>query len=121
MITTVKKNTTFHKTLECQKSSELLEKRFTTAPVLAHFDFEKKCILETNLSNNVFVGVFSQYDENGLLHPVTFFSCKHLPQEINYQIYDKKLLAIIKSFEKWHSILEKAELPIKIFTDYRNL
>ena len=121
MIATVKKNTTFHWTSECQKSFELLKERFTTAPVLAHFDFEKECILETDSSDNVSAGVLSQYGDDGLLHPVAFFSRKHSPQEINYEIYDKELLAIIKSFEEWRPMLEGAGLPVKILTDHRNL
>ena len=100
MITTIKKNTIFHWTHKSHKSFKLLKKCFTTTLVLAHFDFEKKCILETNSLDNVSAGIFSQYGENGLLYPVVFFSHKHLPQEINYKIYDKKLLAIIKSFEE---------------------
>ena len=121
MIATIKKNTTFHLSPECQKSFKLLKKRFITASVLAHFDFEKECILETNSSNNVSIGILSQYGDNGLLHLVAFFSCKHSPQEINYEIYDKELLAIIKSFEEWRPTLEGAGLPVKIFTDHKNL
>ena len=121
MIATIKKNTIFYWTPKCQKSFELLKKCFTTAPVLTHFDFEKECILETDLSDNVSVKIFSQYGDDGLLHPVAFISCKHLPQENNYEIYDKELLAIIKFFEEWRLMLEGAGLPIKILTDHRNL
>ena len=56
---------------------------------------------------------------------MAFFSRKYSPQEINYEInyeiYDKELLAIIKSFAEWRPMLEGARLPIKILTDYRNL
>ena len=52
---------------------------------------------------------------------MVFFSCKHLPQKINYEIYDKKLLAIIKSFKKWCPIFEGAELSVKILIDHKNL
>ena len=121
IIATIKKNITFYWTPECQKSFKLLKKRFTTAPILAHFDFEKECILETNSSDNVSAGILSQYGDDGLLHPVAFFSRKHSPQEINYEIYDKELLAIIKSFEEWRPMLEGAGLPVKILTDHRNL
>ena len=65
-----------------------------------HFDFEKECIFETDLSDNVSAKIFFQYGEDGLLYSMAFFSCKHSPQKINYKIYDKKLLAIIKSFEE---------------------
>ena len=121
MIATIKKNTTFHWTPKCQKSFELLKKRFTTAPILAHFDFEKECILETDSSDNVSAGILSQYEDDELLHPVEFFSCKFSSQEINYEIYNKELLAVIKSFEEWHSMLEGARLPVKILTDHKNL
>ena len=52
---------------------------------------------------------------------MAFFSCKYLLQEINYKIYDKELLVIIKSFKEWRPILEGAGLPIKILTNHRNL
>ena len=58
MIATIKKNTTFYWTPKCQKSFELLKERFTNASILVHFDFEKKCILETDLSDNVFAEIF---------------------------------------------------------------
>ena len=121
MIATIKKKTTFHWTPKCQKSFKLLKERFTTALILAYFDFEKECILETDSSDNISAGIFSQYGDDGLLHPIAFISCKHLSQKINYEIYDKKLLAIIKSFEEWCLMLEGAGLPVKILTDHRNL
>ena len=123
MIATVKKKArkTFEWTDACQEAFDLLKQRFTTAPVLAHFDYEKKCIVETDASDNVSAGVLSQYSEDGKLHPLAFFSRKHSLQEINYEIYDKELLAIIKAFEEWRPMLEGAGLPIKILTDHRNL
>ena len=124
MIATVKKEarkTNFEWTSACQRAFDLLKKRFTTAPILAHFDYEKECIVETDASDNVSTRVLSQYGDDVKLHPVAFFSRKHSPQEINYEIYDKKLLAIIKAFEEWQPMLKRAGLPIKILTDYRNL
>ena len=121
IIVIIKKNTTFHWTLKCQKSFKLLKKRFTTAPILAQFDFEKECIVETDSSDNVSERILSQYGDDGLLHSVAFFSYKHSPQEINHEVYDKELLAIIKSFEKWRAMLEGARLPVKILIDHRNL
>ena len=121
MIATIKKNIVFHWTPKCQKSFELLKERFIAAPILAHFDFEKECILETDSSDNVFARILSQYGKDKLLHLVAFFSRKHSSQEINYEIYDKKLLVIIKSFEEWRPMLEKAGLSVKILIDHRNL
>ena len=41
--------------------------------------------------------------------------------ECNYEIYDKKLLAIIRCFEKWRFELETTDLLMKIFTDHKSL
>ena len=73
---------------------------FIIALILTHFDYIKKVIVKTNVSDNVFVDVMSQYEDDELLHFVTFFSKKHTTQEINYEIYDKKLLVVIRAFEK---------------------
>ena len=86
-----------------------------------HFDFKKECILETNLSDNISARILSQYGEDGLLYPVAFFSYKHSPQMINYEVYDKDLLAIIKFVGEWYPMLEIVGLSIKILTNYRNL
>jgi len=42
----------------------------------------------------------SQRDDNEQLRSVIYFSFKMLLAECNYEIYDKKLLAIIRAFEK---------------------
>jgi hypothetical protein len=65
--------------------------------------------------------VLSQYDEEGTLRPVAFFSKKHSAVECNYEIYDKELLAIICCLEEWRPELEGTESPIRILSDYRNL
>ena len=98
-----------------------MKQQFTTALILAHFDYKKECIVEIDASDNVSAGVLSQYGDDAKLHPVAFFFQKHSPQEINYEIHDKELLAIIKAFKEWRPMLERTGLPIKIFTDHRNL
>jgi hypothetical protein len=71
-----------------------------TAPVLAQFSFEKEIALEIDASSYVSVGVLSQYDDQGILHPVAFFSKKHTPAKENYEIYNQELGAIVKSLEQ---------------------
>ena len=56
-------------------------------------------MVEIDTSDFVTAGVMSQYDNEGQLRPVAYFSTKMLPAECNYEIYDKELLAIIRAFE----------------------
>ena len=74
---------------------------FSTAPILQHFDSDKECVVEIDISDYVSSAVLSQPDHDGALHPITFLSYCHLPAECNYKIYNKELLAIVYAFEEW--------------------
>lgn len=59
-------------------------------------------------------------DDN--LHPVAFHSRKSEPAKINYEIHDKKLLAIVDSFEQWCHFLEGfPHQNIVVYNDHKNL
>ncbi len=68
----------------------------TAALVLKHFDSIREAILETNFLNYVNGEVLSQYDDEGILHSVIFYSKNIVLAECNYEIYDKELLIIIR-------------------------
>jgi len=71
----------------------------TAALVLKHFDSIREAILETDFSNYVNGEVLSQYDDEGILHSVAFYSKNMVSAECNYEIYDKELLTIIRCLE----------------------
>ncbi len=50
-----------------------------------------------------------------------FYSKSMILAEINYHIYDKKLLVIIWCFEHWRLELKCIELLIQIFIDHQAL
>jgi hypothetical protein len=115
------KDTPFIWREETEAAFQALKKAFTTAPILHHFDPEKAKIVETDASDYVSAGILTQYDNEGRLHPVAFFSKKHTPAECNYEIYDKELQAIIRTFEEWRPELEGAAHPISVISDHKNL
>ena len=94
---------------------------FTTAPALQHFDQEREVIIETDPSDYESAGVLSQRDDEGVLHPVAYYSKKHSPAECNYDIYDKDLMAIIKALQEWRPECEGAAYPLQLITDHKNL
>jgi hypothetical protein len=109
-------------TVEHEKAFQDLKRAFETDTLLAHFDPDKETWVETDASDFVTAGVISQMHD-GVLRPVAFFSKKMNPAECNYMIYDKELLAIIRSFETWKPELTSVapENPVKVYTDHRNL
>ncbi|KAH0613238.1 uncharacterized protein H6S33_009618 [Morchella sextelata] len=106
---------------EREEAFQTLKKMFILAPILMHFDPDRKIVVETDASDYVSAGILSQRDDEGILHPVAIFSKKHSPAECNYEIYDKELLAIIRCFEEWRHHLEGAQFPIEVLSDHRNL
>ena len=61
--------------------------------------------------------------ENDVLRFVIYMSKQMSLVECNYEIYDKKLLAIVRALKKWHSKCVETSMKklIKIINDHRNL
>ena len=67
--------------------------------MLRHFDPNCQTILEMDALDLVTGGILSQYDKEGVLHPVTFYNKSMISVKCNYYIYDKELLVIIHCFK----------------------
>ncbi|KFY79714.1 hypothetical protein V498_08911 [Pseudogymnoascus sp. VKM F-4517 (FW-2822)] len=96
--------------------SKELKTKFTEAPILATFDPAKKIILETDSSDFAIGACLNQLDENGKFKPIAYYSRKLSPAELNYDIYDKELLAIVVAFEQWRVYLEGSTYPVQAET-----
>ncbi len=105
----------------CQTIFDHIKKRMTEVFILRHFDQNRKTILETDSFNYVNNDILSQYDDEKTLHSMIYYSKNLSLVECNYEIYDKKLLAIIRVFKHWWSELKLTELLIKMFTDHQAL
>jgi len=106
---------------EAEAAFRELKHRFTTAPILAHFDPKKPVIIETDASDFALGAVLSQRSEEGWLHPVAFHSRKFQPAEINYESHDKELLAIVDAFKHWRRYCQRATHQVQVFSDHHNL
>ena len=76
-----------------------IKARFTEEFFLILLNLEKSYILETDASDYAMKRILRQKIDKKF-HPVTFYSRKFINAELNYEIYDKKLLTIIATFKK---------------------
>jgi len=120
-LTKKEKGTKWAWTEEAGKAFKELKTRFTTAPILAHFNATKPVIIETDASDFAIGAVLSQRDGDNRLHPVAFHSRKFQPSEIKYEIHDKELLAVVDAFKHWRRYCEGAVHPVQVFSDHQNL
>jgi hypothetical protein len=68
--------------------------------VLAHYRLELPTRVETDALDGVVAAVLSQLQEDDEWYPVAYYSHTMAPAEINYNIHDKEMLAIIQALEE---------------------
>lgn len=100
----------------------LLKQAFVSAPILRHFEPSLPIILECDASDFAIAAIISQYDpESGEIHPVAFHARTMIDAELNYDIYDKELLAVVEAFIHWRCYLEGATHTIQVYSDHNSL
>jgi len=94
----------------------------TTAPVLVSLQELDPFWIETDSSDFATRAVLSQQSmTDGKWHPVAFYSKSLSSIERNYEIHDKKMLAIIRALEEWRHFLKGATHLVEIWTNHKNL
>jgi hypothetical protein len=73
------------------------------------------------VSHFAVAGIVSQKFGDGKIHPVRFVSGKFNPAELNYDVYDKELLAVVLALRKNRHYLLGAVHKTMIFSDHQNL
>jgi hypothetical protein len=90
-------------------------------PILQHFDPDRPLTLETDASDYAIGAVCSQPDASNVLHPLAYFSWKLKDAELNYDVHDKELLAIVEALDKWSTYCKSIKHSIQILSDHKNL
>ena len=117
----VKKDQKWDWTKKQEEAFRELKKRFTKEPVLAVPDLDKKMRMEVDVSDYTMGGVLPMECEDKLWRPVAFLSKSLNEIERNYEIHDKKMLAIIRELENWRYLLKGTRFKFEIWTDHKNL
>jgi hypothetical protein len=63
-------------------------------------------------------GVSQQLDDDGILHPIAFYSWKMIPAEIIYEIHEKELLVVMETLRDMRAWLLGSPHPISVFSDH---
>ncbi len=116
-----RKNMSFVWNEICVQVFDNLKKQVSSISVLRHFDLKRQAILKIDASNYVKDEILSQYDDEKVLHSMIFYSKSMIFAEINYHIYDKKLLIVIWCFKHWRLELKCTELLIQMFINHQTL
>ena len=115
----LKKGTTFEWKQEQEEAFEKVKKYITKEPVLRIYNSNEKCYLYTDASRIGIGAILKQKQDDGVLHPVGYFSKKLLPYQMNYYTTELECLAIVESINYWHHYLYGREFLVT--TDHKAL
>jgi len=88
--------------------------------ILRHFDIDRPALIETDASDFALGAVLSQKFEDGKIHPCDLLSRKVFSAELNYDVFDKEMLAIDFALQRWSHFLQGSEFKTMIFSDHQN-
>jgi len=123
-ITELTKATTtkdWKRTAEAEQAFSELKHRFTSASIFTHFEPQRPVIVETDALDFALGALLSQRDDENRLHRIAFHSRKFTSAEMNYEIHDKELLAVVDSFKHWRRYLEGATHQVQEYSDHQNI
>ena len=76
--------------------------------------------IEVNVSDYA-IGVLSMKCKDRKWRPVAFLSKSLDKTKRNYEIHDKKMLAVIRGLENWRHLLKSVKYRFEVWTDHKNL
>jgi RNase H-like domain found in reverse transcriptase len=117
----LQKDTKFDWNDQCQEAFKTLKGRFLQEPVLMMPDHSKPFQIESDASKYASGAVLTQTDINGDRHPVAFLSKTFTDMECQYEIYDRKLLGIIRALKEWQHYIQGLGHTTLIHTDHQDL
>src|SRR6266852_4562915 len=125
-----KKLTTWHWGQKEVEAFQALKRLMCESPVLTQPDFEKRFYLQTDASAYGMGAILLQKGEGSpslnkrmkpAIHPIAYYSATFIPTEQNYDIYERELLAVMKSLAHWRPYLGWTKELFTILTDHANL
>ena len=114
------KNALWNQNATCHLAFESLKMVFITTLILVYQDLEVQLIVEIDTSDLALVVILSTLVKEEV-YPIVFYLRTFNIVELNYNVHNKKLLAIFKVFKKQRYYLERTIKPVDMFTDHKNL
>ena len=111
----------FKWTSDCQNAFDKLKAILRGEPVLLAPNFNKEFKLAVDASDVGAGGVLLQEDDNGVDHPVCYFSKKFNKHQKNYSTVEKECLSLILALQHFEVYLTSSSSPIVVFSDHNPL
>ncbi len=116
-----KKEQKFHWGDSQQTAFKQLKELFLSAPMLQMYDPHRPTRVDTDASDYALGAILMQQCEDGKWRPVFYHARKFTSAELNYDVFNKELKAVIDALEQWEVHLMGLSQPFEVWTDHQNL
>lgn len=106
---------------ECQRAFVSAKSVLCSAPVLAAPNFSRPFKLEVDASATGAGAVLLQDGEGDVRHPVSYFSAKFKPHQLNYSTIEKETLALLLALQHFEVYVGSSSSPVIVYTDHNPL
>lgn len=106
---------------ESQCAFEAIKHLLCSSPVLSAPNFSVPFKLEVDASAVGAGAVLLQEDEEGIDHPICFFSKKFNRHQCNYSTIEKEALALLLSLQHFEVYVGSTSYPVVVYTDHNPL
>ena len=97
----LKKGVKFKWTADCDESFNQIKDYLCSSPILAIYDQNREVFIFTDASDQGLGAVLKQPDDEGMLHPVAYFSKRLGPRQKKQSVIYKECLAIKEAISFW--------------------
>jgi len=115
----LRKDVKFCWTAECKKAFIGMKKYLCSSPILSIYSQNKEVFIYTDASGDGLGAILKQPQENGILHPVAYFSKKLNPSQKKKKIIYLECLAIKEAIVYWQHWLIGRDFTV--ITDHKPL
>jgi hypothetical protein len=117
----LQKNKRFEWSGKCQLAFESLKQLLMKPPVLLVPDYNKQFKLLVDACDIGTGAVLMQKGEDGLDHPLAYFSRKLNKHQVNYSTIEKETLALVLAVQHFEIYISAGTFPVMVFTDHNPL
>ena len=117
----LKKNVKFVWCENCQNSFDQLKAILQNSPILLSPNFRQEFKLAVDASDIGAGAVLLQEDNDGVDHPVCYFSRKFNKHQRNYSTIEKECLALVLAIQHLEVYICCSVAPIQVFSDHNPL
>ena len=114
----LKKGVDFVWSNECHNAFLDIKTFLSNAPVMAAPEFSKPFKLAIDASDSAIGSVLFQEDDQGIDHPIAFFSRKLNSNQKNYSTIEKEALALVLSLQHFEVYVTSSINPVIVFSDH---